>query len=78
LGGHRAHGVAMLNGIAQPSTDGLKQSLTSTRLGGIKLEPQFNFFVAALVVQRSFYKRQSFNRTFAVQVKNLRDVQIFG
>jgi hypothetical protein len=58
--------MAVLNGVAQSPADGLKQSLTSTRRRRIKLEPQFNFFVAALVVQRSFYKRQSFNRTFAV------------
>jgi hypothetical protein len=58
--------MAMLNGIAQPPTDGLKQSLASTRRRRIKSEPQFNFFVAALVVERSFYKRQSFNRAFAV------------
>jgi len=58
--------MAMLNGIAQTPTNGLKQSLTPTRGRRIKSEPQFNFFVAALVVQRSFYKRQSLNGTFAV------------
>jgi hypothetical protein len=70
--------MAMLNGIAQTPTNGLKQSLTPSGRRRIKSEPQFNFFGAALLVQCGFHKRQSLNRTFAIQIKNLRDVQILG